>query len=50
VQNAIGQTDGGHAGVFWSGFTNEDGVEDIPPWKVQMYVEYEIECYFQEDK
>ena len=57
VQNAIGQTDGGHAGIFWSGdalsfnkFLCEGGVENIPLWKVQEYIEYEIYCYFQEDK
>jgi hypothetical protein len=50
VQNCIGQTDGGHAGVYWSGDTYEDGVEDIALWKVQEYVEYEILCYFEDDK
>jgi hypothetical protein len=51
VQNCIGQTDGGHAGVFWSGHAyEEDSIKDIPLWKVQQYVEYEIVSYFGEDK
>ena len=51
VQNCIGQTDGSYAGVFWSGDAyEEDSIKDIPLWKVQDYVEYEIISYFGEDK
>lgn len=62
VQNAIGQTDGGHAGVFWSG-SHGDGIQElqdeigsdvitdsIPDHILFEYIQYEIECYFQEDK
>ena len=61
VQNCIGQTDGGHAGVFWSG--QEDGIQElqdavgskvvtdsIPHDILLEYVEYEILSYFGEDK
>jgi hypothetical protein len=62
VQNAIGQTDGGHAGVWWSG-NHPDGIlelgddicsdaitDSIPDDILLEYIEYEIYCYFQEDK
>ena len=62
VQNCIGQTDGGHAGVFWSGH-HEDGIQElqdavgskvvtdsIPHDILLEYVEYEILSYFGEDK
>ena len=61
VQNCIGQTDGGHAGVFWSG--QEDGIQElqdavgskvvtdsIPHDLLLEYVECEIVSYFGEDK
>tara|TARA_Y100001937_G_C7080194_1_gene312573 strand:- start:47 stop:733 length:687 start_codon:yes stop_codon:yes gene_type:complete len=62
VQNCIGQTDGGHASVFWSGH-HEDGIQElqdaigskvvtdsIPHDILLEYVEYEILSYFGEDK
>lgn len=62
VQNAIGQTDGGHAGIWWSG-AHADGIQElqdeigssvvtdsIPDDILLEYIEYEIHCYFQEDK
>lgn len=55
VQNAIGQTDGGHAGNYWSDPASivddyEFVLDAMTHDQLLEYIEWEIECYFQEDK
>jgi hypothetical protein len=55
VQNAIGQTDGGHAGNYWSDPASivddyEFVLDAMTHDQLLEYIEYEIQCYFEEDK
>jgi len=55
VQNAIGQTDGGHAGNYWSDPASivddyEFVLDAMTHDQLLEYIEWEIHCYFEEDK